>query len=154
MPVESTRDLLKFLKPYSKKVQQLAMELREFVWKLYPDCNELIYDNYNAVAFGWSVSEKLGGTFCTIAAATDYVHFGFYYGNRLSDPEKKLLGDGSQYRYIKVSAMNEFPRAYIKKLLKQAHADVMAALPGREQVVKGLTITKSISEKKRRPKPN
>jgi len=34
--------------------------LREFVWDLYPDSNELIYDNYNAVAFGWTPTEKMG----------------------------------------------------------------------------------------------
>jgi hypothetical protein len=29
-----------------------------------------------------------------------YVHFGFYWGSEIADPEKKLLGKGSQYRYI------------------------------------------------------
>ncbi len=53
MPVEDTKDLLKFLKPFSAENKALALWLREFVWKLYPNCNVLIYDNYNAFAFGW-----------------------------------------------------------------------------------------------------
>jgi hypothetical protein len=152
MPVENTKDLKKFLRPYPRKVQEMALSLREFVWKLYPDCNELIYDNYNAVAFGWSTSDKLGDTFCSIAAFAEYVHFGFYWGSEIADPEKKLSGKGNQYRYIKLSDSKDFPKPYIKKLLKEAYANSIAKLKTGEQVVKGITIVKSISAKKKRPK--
>ena len=54
MSKEQTKDLLKFLKPFSKEKKETALWLREFVWDLYPKTNELIYDNYNALAFGWS----------------------------------------------------------------------------------------------------
>ncbi|HEY6063293.1 MAG TPA: hypothetical protein VIV35_06765, partial [Chitinophagaceae bacterium] len=82
MPKEAVKDLLNFLKPFPKQVRENALWLREFAWDLYPDCNELIYDNYNAVAFGWSISDKLGDTFCSIAVGrtSHHVHFGFYWG--------------------------------------------------------------------------
>ena len=67
MSKEHTADLLKFLKPFPEEVQQTALWLREFVWDLYPTANELIYDNYNALAFGWSPTDKVGHTFCSIA---------------------------------------------------------------------------------------
>ena len=35
------------------------MWLRDFAWDLCPKTNELIYDNYNAVAFGWSPTDKV-----------------------------------------------------------------------------------------------
>ena len=54
MSKAETKDLLKFLKPFDKDIQDRALWLREFVWDLYPTANELIYDNYNALAFGWS----------------------------------------------------------------------------------------------------
>ena len=151
MPKETVKDLKKFLAPYPKKVQELALTLREFVWDLYPGCNELIYDNYNAVAWGWSTSDRLKDTFCSIAAFPAYVHFGFYWGNKISDPEKRLSGKGNQYRYIKVAALKEFPKTYIKKLLKEAFTNSMAGLPGQQQTIKGTTIVKSISAKKKRP---
>jgi hypothetical protein len=151
MPIENTKDLKKFLRPYPKKVQEIAFSLREFVWKLYPNCNELIYDNYNAVAFGWSTSDRLGDTFCSIAAFAGHVHFGFYWGNQIADPEKKLSGNGNQYRYIKLSDIKDFPKTYIKKLLKEAYANSMAKLKTGGQVLKGVTIVKSISAKKKRP---
>jgi hypothetical protein len=37
-------DLKKFLKPYPEEVQEMALWLRDFVWDLCPNCNELIYD--------------------------------------------------------------------------------------------------------------
>jgi len=157
MGKEKTKDLVQFLAPFADEIKEVALWLREFVWDLYPDANELIYDNYNAVAFGWSPSEKLGETFCSIAVGSNkYVHFGFYWGAKLADPEKKLLGKGNQYRYIKVKAKDDFPKAYIKKLLKEAHAYSMAKMqtvPSSKSIpqVKGATIVKSVSPVKKRP---
>ena len=153
MSKEETKDLIKFLKPFSSENKELALWLREFVWELYPRCNELIYDNYNALAFGWSTSDRLGDTFCSIAVfGKEYVHFGFYWGSQIADPEKMLEGKGSQYRYIKVYNKKDFPKTYIKKLMKEAYANSLGKLKEGKQVLKGMTITKSISAKKRRPK--
>ena len=52
MPKEATKDLEKFLKSFPDEIKDLAFWLRDFVWDLYPKTNELIYDNYNAVAWG------------------------------------------------------------------------------------------------------
>ncbi len=152
MPKETVKDLKLFLKPYSKQVQEIALWMRDFVWDLYSGCNELIYDNYNTVAFGWSTSDKVGDVFCTISVYTDFAHFGFYWGNQIADPEKMLIGGGNQYRYIKVYNTKDFPKTYMKKLLKEAHANSMAKLKTGKQVLKGATIVKSISAKKKRPK--
>ncbi|HWY99129.1 MAG TPA: hypothetical protein VNY36_08595, partial [Bacteroidia bacterium] len=117
MSKKPSADLIKFLKPFSKEVQQLALWLRAFAWEQYPDSNELIYDNYNALAFGWSLSDKVGDTFCSVAVGTtEYVHFGFYRGGQIPDYDKILEGKGRQYRYIKVWNKEDFPQAKIKKL--------------------------------------
>lgn len=146
-----TKDLLKFLKPFPDDVRQRALWLREFVWDLYPDSNELIYDNYNALAFGWSPTDRVGHIFCSIAAgrSSNNVHFGFYWGSQIADPRKILIGEGKQYRYILVKSLDEFPKAYIKKLLKEAYANSLAKVRDKKQLMKGATITKSISAKKR-----
>ena len=151
MSKEIISDLLKFLKPFDNEINEIALYLRDFIWDLYPDSNELIYDNYNAVAVGWSPTDKVGHTFCSIAVGrtSKNIHFGFYWGNEISDPEKKLLGQGIQYRYILVKKMSEFPKTYIKKLLKDAYANSMAKVKDKKQVMQGNTITKSISAKKR-----
>ncbi len=60
MSKEEVKDLTKFLQPFSKEIQELSLWLREFIWDLYPNTNELIYDNYNAVAVGWSPTDRVG----------------------------------------------------------------------------------------------
>ena len=154
MSKEQTKDLLKFLKPFPGEIKQRALWLREFVWGLYPTANELIYDNYNAVAFGWSPTDKVGHTFCSIAVGrTSYnVHFGFYWGSQIADPKKILIGEGNQYRYILVKSKEDFPKTYIIKLLKEAYANSLAKVKDKKQLMEGMTVTKSISAKKRESK--
>ncbi len=151
MSKEQTADLLKFLQPFPAEVRENALWLRDFVWNLYPKTNELIYDNYNAVAFGWSITEKLGHTFCSIAVGrSSYnLHFGFYWGSEIADPDQLLLGNGNQYRYLLVKDKASFPKTYIKQLLKEAYANSLAKVKDPKQIVQGLTITKSVSDKKR-----
>ncbi|MES1217316.1 MAG: hypothetical protein ABUT20_17515 [Bacteroidota bacterium] len=152
MSKEQTKDLLKFLKPFPDDIKEMALWLREFVWDLYPDSNELIYDNYNAVAFGWSPTDRVGHTFCSIAVgrSSGNLHFGFYWGSKIADPEKKLIGEGNQYRYILVTDKKSFPAQYMKKLLKEAYAYSASLIKDKSQIMKGTTITKSISTAKRK----
>ncbi|HUS01550.1 MAG TPA: hypothetical protein VMY77_07480 [Chitinophagaceae bacterium] len=151
MSKDQTKDLLKFLKPFSNDITDLVMWLREFAWDLCPLANELIYDNYNAVAFGWSPTDKVGHTICSIALgrSSKNVHFGFYWGNELSDPDRILLGEGNQYRYILVTDKKLFPKKYITKLVKEAYANSLSKVKDQKQIIEGRTIVKSISEKKR-----
>jgi hypothetical protein len=151
MSKEQTKDLLKFLKPFSTDIIETVLWLRDFVWDLYPQTNELIYDNYNAVAFGWSPTDKVGHTFCSIAIGrtSKNIHFGFYWGSEINDPEKILLGQGNQYRYILVDSIKSFPKTYIKKLTADAYYNSLSKVKDKGQIKSGLTITKSISEKKR-----
>jgi hypothetical protein len=154
MSKEQKTDLLKFLSSYPEEKQETALWLRDFVWDLYPYCNELIYDNYNALAFGWSPTDRVGHTFCSIAIGrtSHNIHFGFYWGSEIADPEKKLIGKGNQYRYMLVEDINRFPKTYIKKLLKEAYANSLGKVKDNKQICKGETIVKSISAKKRTAK--
>jgi hypothetical protein len=155
MCVNDSAKLINFLTPLGDESREKALWLREFVWDLYPDANELIYDNYNAVAFGWSPTEKPGHTFCSIAVGrtSKNVHFGFYRGAALNDPENILLGEGNQYRYILVKDKKDFPAEYIKKLLKEAYNNSIAMVKDSNLLtIKGKTIVKSISPVKREKK--
>jgi hypothetical protein len=151
MGKQHTKDLLKFLKPFNDETKELVLWLREFVWDLYPKTNELIYDNYNALALGWSPTDRVSHLICNIAVGrtNSNIHFGFYYGTELSDPDNKLIGEGNQYRYLLVTSIKKFPKTYVKKLLKEAYANSLAKVKDENQLMEGKTITKSISGKKR-----
>ena len=151
MGKEDLGDLMKFMLPYPDSVKAAALWLREFVWDLYPETNELIYDNYNAVAFGWSPTDKAGDVFCSMALFTNYLNFGFNRGSELPDRQKLLSGDGSLYRYIRISGREDFPEAYIKELLAMAYENSLSRLKPVKKPVSGQTIVKSVSPVKRRP---
>ncbi|MEP7111121.1 MAG: hypothetical protein ABI760_24200 [Ferruginibacter sp.] len=152
MGKDQTTDLLKFLEPFPGEMKEIALWLREFVWDLYPGTNELIYDNYNALAVGWSPTHKVGHTFCSIAVGrtSHNIHFGFYWGSQIADPRGILLGKGNQYRYILVKDKKEFPKAYIRKLLEDAYENSIAKVKDPALFQNGFTITKSVSASKRK----
>ena len=145
------KNLRKFLKPFPDHIRELTFWLREFVWDLYPDCNELIYDNYNALAIGFGPSDRAGDVFCGIAVYAKHVNFGFNKGSGLSDKTKILKGDGNFYRYLTIKDKKDFPVAPVKILLKEAHLNAISGLREDRQGIKGLTIIKSVSPVQRRP---
>jgi len=153
---QDVADLKKFLKPFPPDVQETTLWLRDFVWNLYPKSNELIYDNYNALAFGWSPTDRVGHVFCNIAIGRTSlnIQFGFYWGSQIADPEKKLMGQGNQYRYFLVKNKKEFPATYMKKLLKEAFVNSMLKVKDQKQIMEGKTIAKSVSPVKRIKKKN
>ncbi len=62
-----------------------------------------------------------------------------------------LLGNGSQYRYIKVENKEDFPAGYITELIANAYRFSVDKAKDLTNVPKGTTIVKSISPVKKRP---
>ena len=151
MSKEHKKKNKKFLKPFRQETIDSVIWLREFAWDLCPQANELIYDNYNALSLGWSLTDKVGHNICSVVVyrTNQHVQFGFYWGNELSDPGKILLGEGKQYRYILVTDKKKFPKAYIRKLVNESYANSLSKLKDRQQMIHGQRILKSISDKKR-----
>ncbi|MEO6228755.1 MAG: hypothetical protein ABJB11_13610 [Ferruginibacter sp.] len=151
MSKEQTADLMKFMEPFENETKAIVLWLREFIWDLYPSANELIYDNYNAVAIGWSPTDRVGHIFCNLAIGrtSKNIHFGFYWGSQINDTKKILIGNGHQYRYLLVKDTKSFPTTYIKKLMKEAYKISQEKIKDKSQIMEGATITKSISAKKR-----
>jgi hypothetical protein len=50
---------------------------------------------------------------------------------------------------VLVKSRTDFPKAYITKLVKEAYANSLAKVKDKAEIVKGRTVVKSISEKKR-----
>ncbi len=151
MSKDQTTDFLKVVKPFSKETIDLVLWLRGLAWGWCPDANELIYDNYNAVAIGWSLTDRQTHAICTIAIyrTNQNIHFGFYWGSSLGDPDGILLGNGTQYRYVLVKDKKTFPKGYITKLVQEAHVVALSKIKDPRQVIHGKTILKMVSEKKR-----
>lgn len=148
-----TTELKNFLKPYDPKIQQLTLSLRTFITDLIPEANELVWDNYNALAMAYSKSEKLKDAFCHIAVYSKHVNVGFNRGAELSERKIKLEGKGKLIRHLKVKDMELFPKEEIKKMIWEAVgiSEKRNAELGNKKD-KGKSIVMSVSEKKIRPK--
>lgn len=144
MGKETVDDLVRFLLPYPDKVKAAALWLREFIWDLYPESNELIYVDTLSVAIGFSPSDRAGDKFCSIAVHNNHVNFGLNKGSAVADPNKVLSGTGL-YRFIRVTSVEDFPAAYIKKLLAQAYHNSVSRLKETRQRLAGQTLIKSVS---------
>lgn len=144
--------LKKFLLPYDKGIQELTLELRNFITDLVPQANELIWDNYNAVAMAYSKSEKLKDAFCHIAVYSKHVNFGFNRGAELTNRNLYLAGKGKLIRHLSVKDITAFPKIEIKTLIWEAVG--ISEKLNKDLPVKNLkpkSIIMSISEKKIRP---
>jgi hypothetical protein len=146
--------LKKFIKPYEEGIQRLTLELRNFITDLVPQANELIWDNYNAVAIAYSKSEKLKDAFCHIAVYPQHVNFGFNRGAELTNKTLKLSGSGKLIRHISIKDIKTFPKDELKILIWEAieiSERLNKNLSGINTEPKSMVM--SISEKKIRPLP-
>ena len=154
MAINDLEKLLHYLCPFPSEVQEKALWLRNFIWCRYPQCNELVYDNYNAVAFGWSPTEKLGHTFCNVAIWRTNAHviLGFNWGSELTDPRHLLIGNGKQFRYLSSDVWGTLPDSDLENLIKEAYHQALEKVTNPAQIVQGKTIYKSESPVKRSSK--
>ncbi|UOY08279.1 DUF1801 domain-containing protein [Muricauda sp. SCSIO 64092] len=150
--IKPNPQLRKFMKPYDEEMQKLTLQLRDFITNLVPQANELIWDNYNAVALAYSKSEKLKDAFCHIALYSKYVNFGFNRGAELTKTNVKLNGKGKLIRHISVKDLQSFPKHEIEKMIWEAvgiSENMNSELINPHHTPKSIVM--STSEKKTRP---
>lgn len=149
--------LIKFLTPYDREIQQLALKLRALVLEEMAPCYENIYDAYSAVAIGYGTSDRLRDGIFHIAVYAKGVNLGFNEGATLDDPKGILLGKGSRIRHISIKSAADLERpeirAYIRRARKTALADARKLGEPPPKKPRGVVSTvKAIYPKKRRPK--
>jgi len=149
--------LIKFLKPYDREIQDLALKLRALVLAEMAPCYENIYDAYSAVAIGYGTSDRLRDGIFHIAVYSQHVNLGFNDGATLDDPKGILLGSGNQIRHLKIKTPEDVKRpevrAYIRRARKKALADARKlGEPAPKKPAGVVSTVKAIYPKKRRPK--
>ena len=147
--------LLKFLKPYDREIQDLALKLRTLVLDEMAPCFENIYDAYSAVAIGYGFSDRLGDGVFHIAVYSKHVNLGFNYGATLTDPQGILKGTGKHIRHITIKTPDDLAkpelRAYVRRA-RQTAIDDSRKLGEPPPNIDGVVSTvKAIYQKRRRP---
>jgi hypothetical protein len=148
--------LKKFLQPYDREVQQLALALRALLLEELAPCYENIYDAYSAVAMGYGASERLSDGIFHIAVYAKGANLGFNDGATLDDPKGILQGSGNRIRHVTIKSPDDLKRreirSYIRRARKKAFADARKLGEPPPRNPDGVVSTvKAVYPKKRRP---
>jgi hypothetical protein len=135
-----------FIDKFDSKNAALIRSVRKALRKRLPTANELVYDNYNFFAIGYSSTGRPSDCLVSVAAAANGVGLSFYYGATLPDPHRLLLGSGSQNRFIRLESAATLARPEVEELIAAAIAQGETPLPASG---KGKLIIRSISEKQK-----
>jgi hypothetical protein len=149
-PADPEYQLASFLAKYSTEVSDLAESLRGRLRKLYPTALELVYDNYNALAIGYSPSERASEAIFSIALYPKWVSFFFLQARGLSDPERLLQGSGTVCKHVVMTSPGDLNIPAVTDLRLQALE--IAKVPFAPQGDHRLII-KSVSAKQRPRRP-
>ena len=105
----------------------------------------MVYDNYNALAIGFSPTERPSDAVLSLVIYPKRVSVCFIQGKHLPDPDHLLVGDGNQVRFIRLdpqAAILDTPP--LRALVSEAIAFGETPFAGKRQLV-----IRSISRKQR-----
>jgi hypothetical protein len=112
---------------------------------------EFIYDNYNALVFGFGPSEKPSEAVLSLAIMPRWVTLCFLKGAKLSDPKNLLKGSGNIVRSMHLTSPAHLEDPDVGRLISAAIQAATPSYPARSG--EPATIVRSISATQRRRRP-
>ncbi|GAB2595918.1 hypothetical protein GCM10027034_31600 [Ramlibacter solisilvae] len=140
-----------FLAKYDEGIATQTRAVREHLVKLFPRGYELVYDNYNALAFGFSPTDRASDVVVSVAAYPKWVTLFFLHGASLPDPHRVLQGTGSRVRSVRLAPASVLHSAPVQELLRLVVADARSAFALAPTLS---SVVKSVSAKQRPRKPS
>jgi len=140
-----------FLSKYTPALATDARRMRSKMQRIVPGGFEFVYDNYNALVFGYGPTERPSEAVLSLALMPRWVTLCFLNGKGLSDPGGLLQGGGNKVRHVRLQAPVSLEDPPIADLIQQA---IRQATPqfGAESA-RPRTVIKSISAKQRPRRP-
>jgi hypothetical protein len=139
-----------FVAKYDPAIAARLRACRRKLRDLIPRGYELVYDNYNALVFGFSPSERTSDARLSIAGYPRWVTLFFLKGASVADPDGLLEGTGSQVRGITLTGPGDLDAPAVKALIARALAPAATAFAAAPPL---RTIVKSVSAKQRPRRP-
>lgn len=143
---KTEKQLTCFINKFDAKHRSLIRSVRKELRKRFPTANELAYDNYNFFVIGYGPTERPSDCIVSIAAAASGVGLCFIHGASLPDPNRILLGEGNQTRFIRLESASRLNRPEVKALVAAAIAQSKTPLSPSGS---GKLIIRSVSAKQR-----
>ena len=145
-PPSGSKQLAGFIGKFDPHVARLARNCRTALRKRLPTAHELVYDNYQFLAIGYSASDRASDCLVSLAVSSKGVALSFYYGALLPDPGGILLGSGTQNRFVRLESAGALGTPPIETLIRAAVAQADTPLPTHGR---GTLTIKSVSAKQR-----
>jgi len=139
-----------FLAKYTPEVQAEARAARQILRALMPTATEMVYDNYNALVFGFVPGDRPSEAILSLALFPRWVTLCFLQGAALTDPTGLLRGSGRTVRSIPLKSSADLKTPKIQSLMEQAIRQAKVPLP---ETGRGQTVIKSVSAKQRPRRP-
>jgi len=118
---------------------------------MVPGGTEFVYDNYNALVFGFGPSDRPSEAVLSLAIMPRWVTLCFLKGAKLRDPKKLLGGAGNIVRNIHLSSPRHLDDPDVRDLIDQSIAEAQPKFSGKTG--KQRTVIKSVSAKQRPRRP-
>jgi len=144
------KQVASFIAKFDPAIAKLTRSCRSVIRKRYPSAIELVYDNYNALAIGYSPTEKTSEVVFSLAVYARGLNLYFMYGRSLPDPNGLLQGSGTQGAFIRLESVATLDEPKVIDLIQRA---VKRQKPTFTAKGKGYTVVKSISAKQRPRRP-
>jgi len=144
------QQLAGFIGKFEPGIGRLVHAARAALQKRLPTANQLIYDNYNALAIGFSSTDRVSDVILSLAVYPRGVNLYFMYGARLPDPHHLLQGSGNQGRFIPLDSAAVLRRATVAALIRAAIRQARTPLV---TAGRGRLVIKSVSKKQRPRRP-
>lgn len=136
-----------FLRKFDPSVARLARASLARVRRIAPGAIELVYDAYNALAIGFSWSDRTGDAFIHVAVYPRHVNIGFNRGVELRDPRGLLQGQGSRVRHVRIEKAADLANQDLARLIRSAAGTRKGGT--RRLIIKGIYAR----QRPRRPAP-
>jgi len=152
MPQEKSpsEQLASFIANFTPEIAALANSILAVMRKRCPTAQELVYDNYNALAIGFSPTERTSEAIFSIALYPKWISLFFLQARGLPDPEKLLKGSGNVARHIVLPTAATLNQPAIRALMLEAESRAKVPFDPKGSY---RLIIKSISTKQRPRRP-
>jgi hypothetical protein len=139
-----------FIARYSPDVAVLARAVLRAMRQRLPGANELVYDNYNALAIGFSPTERASDAIFSIALWPRWVSLFFLQAAGLPDPARLLQGKGKVARHIVLEDAADLDKPAVRGLMAAALDRARTPMAGSGR---GRIIIKCVAAKQRPRRP-
>ena len=135
---------------YSPAVARQFRIARACIREYFPRGYELVFENYNALGCGYSLTDRGSGVVVSLVAYPRWVTLFFFQGIDLADPDGILQGSGARIRSIRLEPFSLLHSSSVHRLILQAtkrHQSDLAKAP------RLATLVRSVAAKRRPRRP-